>query len=129
MADKRHIKRAHIVQGLYSYSFHHSFESIIDQDVIEQIKQILEKQAELDEIIVKHAPKYPLENIAKVDRAILQEALYELKYKPDVPRKVVINEAVELAKEFGGPRSYAFINGVLGSYVDETGGVEEEKKE
>ena len=66
------------------------------------------------QIITKHAPDWPLEKIASHDRAVLYLGVYELMYT-DVPPAVVINEAVELAKEFGGDRSSKFINGVLSS--------------
>jgi transcription antitermination protein NusB len=119
MADKRHIKRTHLVQALYAYEFHKSKEGITDQESIPELEFILKESPKLIEVIAKHAPKYPVENIARVDRAILMVSLYELIYKNDIPAKVIINEAVEIAKEMGGGRSYAFINGVLGSALKE----------
>ena len=119
MADKRHIKRTHLVQAVYAYEFHKLEDGIVDQESVPELREILNRASEFIAVIAKHAPKYPVDNIAKVDRAILMVSLYELLYKKDIPAKVIINEAVEVAKEIGGPRSYAFINGVLGSAVKE----------
>ncbi len=78
---------------------------------------IVAHQAELDAMIVKAAPEWPIEQIAVVDRNALRIGLYELLYAPkeEVPPKVAINEAIELAKNYGGPNSGKFINGVLGT--------------
>lgn len=119
MADKRHIKRLHLVQAVYSYEFHKNTEAIVDQDIVTEMQEILSHAPELLPIMAKHAPKYPIDSIAKVDRAVLLVALYELYYKKETPAKVIINEAVEVAKEIGGSRSFAFINGVLGSALKE----------
>jgi N utilization substance protein B len=70
---------------------------------------------ELDQFIAEHAPEWPLEQVAIIDRNILRIALWELAVNDDVPVKVAINEAVELAKSFGSDSSPRFVNGVLGS--------------
>jgi transcription antitermination protein NusB len=70
-------------------------------------------QAELDALIRQHSEHWRLERMAAVDRNLLRLALYELLHQPTVPAKVVINEAVELAKRYGGEDSGAFINGIL----------------
>lgn len=70
---------------------------------------------ELDHFIAEHAPEWPLEQVAIIDRNILRIALWELAVNDDVPVKVAINEAVELAKTFGSDSSPRFVNGVLGS--------------
>jgi N utilization substance protein B len=75
------------------------------------------KTAELDGLIQPLAPDWPIDQIARMDRIILRMGAYELIYHKDVPAKVVINEAVELAKGFGGENSSKFINGVLGSLL------------
>ncbi|MDP3064231.1 MAG: transcription antitermination factor NusB [Chloroflexota bacterium] len=75
----------------------------------------LEKQEMLDEQIRRHAPAWPLEQMAAVDRNILRLAIFELLYEAEMPPKVAISEAVELAKRFGSESSSKFINGVLGS--------------
>lgn len=72
-------------------------------------------QTDIDGIIGPAAPEWPVEQIAKIDKIILRIGIYELMIKRDVPPKVAINEAVELAKAFGGENSSKFINGVLGS--------------
>lgn len=78
---------------------------------------VIEHQKELDSIIQKSAPERPVSQISSVDRNVLRLGLYELLFEnaKDVPPKVAINEAVELAKNFGSENSYSFINGVLGT--------------
>ena len=71
----------------------------------------------IDEVIRRHAPAWPLDQVSAVDRNILRIALYELRPGSPTPPKVAINEAVELAKEFGGEGSSRFVNGVLGAAV------------
>ncbi len=75
----------------------------------------MNNQAKLDGILQPLAPEWPLSQIARIDRAILRIGIYELEFESDVPPKVVINEAVELAKSFGSDNSSKFINGVLGT--------------
>jgi len=84
---------------------------------------VLQKQADLDAVITKAAPEWPLEKIARVDRNILRIGLFELLFadRSEVPAKVAINEAIELGKNFGGESSGRFINGVLGSVYKELG--------
>ena len=79
---------------------------------------VLAEREALDAEIVRFAPAYPVAQLAVVDRNILRLALYELRQEPDTPRKVVINEAVELAKTFGGDTSPRFVNGVLGAVTE-----------
>jgi len=79
---------------------------------------VLDDGLELDESIATHAPAWPLAQLAVVDRNVLRVALYELRAGSNVPPKVAINEAVELAKEFGGETSGRFVNGVLGSALE-----------
>ena len=84
---------------------------------------ILAKQSELDLVISKAAPDWPIERISPVDRNILRLGLYELLFaeRSEVPAKVAINEAIELAKQFGGDNSSRFVNGVLGAVYKELG--------
>lgn len=84
---------------------------------------ILEKQTKLDDIIMKAAPDWPIEKIALIDRNILRIGLYELLFEDrvQVPAKVAINEAIELAKTYGGETSGKFVNGVLGAVYKELG--------
>jgi len=116
--DKRHERRIQIVQNLYAKSFqgeeHITYPNMEEKEVSDLI---LANKESLDEYISTNAPKYPLDKIAKIDLSILRLALYELLINRQEPVKVVINEAVELAKEMGNERSYAFINAVLGSIL------------
>jgi ADP-ribose pyrophosphatase YjhB (NUDIX family) len=84
---------------------------------------VLQKQSELDLVIEKAAPEWPIDRIAPVDRNILRLGLYELLFadRKEVPAKVAINEAIELAKQFGGDNSSRFVNGVLGAVYKEIG--------
>ena len=75
----------------------------------------MENYERLDEVIRKNAPAWPLEQVAAVDRNILRLAIYEIVIDNRVPMRAAINEAIELAKEFGGEASPKFVNGVLGS--------------
>ena len=81
------------------------------------IKGVLENQKKIDEIITKTAPEWPLEQVSLIDRNILRIGIYELLFgkREEVPPKVAINEAIELAKSFGGETSGKFVNGVLGT--------------
>jgi len=93
-----------------------------DKDFIKQLAKGVEQEAEkIDKILEKAAPDWPLEQINIVDRNVLRIGLYELIYsnKDEVPPKVAINEAIELAKMFGGEASGRFINGVLGTVYKE----------
>ena len=83
------------------------------------IAGVLECRDEWDREIRRHAPLWPVEQLSTVDRNVLRMAFYELRVGSRVPPRVVINEAVELAKEFGGEHSAQFVNGVLGAAVDE----------
>lgn len=97
---------------------------ITDRTFIETLAQnVLEKVPQLDEIIVKAAPEWPIAQIAPVDRTILRIGLFELLFtdRNEVPAKVAINEAIELAKTFGGETSGKFVNGVLGTIYKEIG--------
>jgi N utilization substance protein B len=82
---------------------------------VTQLDGVHQNQAAIDGIIAPAAPEWPVEQIAKIDKIILRIGVYELMIKRDVPPKVAINEAVELAKTFGGENSSKFINGVLGT--------------
>lgn len=96
------------------------------------LKGVLDKQSDLDNIITKAAPDWPLEKISAVDRNILRVGLYELLFsdRTEVPAKVAINEAIELAKSYSGEKSGSFVNGVLGTIYKELGepGKEETSK-
>jgi transcription antitermination protein NusB len=90
----------------------------VAERVVHLVRGVIERQLELDPHIEQAAPQFPIPQLAAVDRNVLRLAIYELKFAPDVPYKAVINEAVEIAKRFGGPNSGKFVNGVLGTIVD-----------
>lgn len=83
----------------------------------ELVLRISEQQVELDALIERYAPEWPVDQIAIIDRNILRIAIYEILFQEDTPIKVAINEAVELAKKFGSDASSRFVNGVLGTLV------------
>jgi len=111
--DPRHLQRLKIVQELYSQEFTKQL------SLSPKTKLILKSLITLNSLIKKHAPKFPLEKIAKIDLAILRLAIFELIIEKKEPAKVIINEAVELAKELGSERSYSFVNAVLGKILNE----------
>lgn len=112
--DPRHKKRQDIVQLLFSYSF-------LDQKINnEKTKLIIEKLEEVDTAIRDIAPEFPIDKINKVDLAILRLAVYELQFEKEAPPKVIVDEAIELAKEFGGDASPGFVNGALGKLLKES---------
>jgi N utilization substance protein B len=114
--DPRHQSRLETVQNLYAYSFNEKnilFPNKLDEKTIEVIK----KKDNLDKQIASFAPRFPIDKISKIDLAILRLAFFELTNEKREPPKVIVNEAVELAKELGGEKSYSFINGVLGKMI------------
>jgi len=115
--DPRHTKRLRTVQNLYAQVYQPKTGKkqklpYVGDNVT---KKVLENLEEIDKNIKKHAPRYPLEKIAPIDISILRLAIFELLFDKSQPIKVIINEAVELARELGNERSYAFVNAVLGS--------------
>ena len=136
----RHLSRSVAMQSLYEWDFRGRKEEMLSEIVERNIKEfaagvedpsfihnlvngIIEHIKELDKIIEKAAPQWPLEQIAVVDRNVLRLGLYELLFgnREEVPPKVAINEAIELAKSFGGESSGKFVNGVLGTVYREIG--------
>jgi len=87
----------------------------------ELVKGVLQHKSELDALIKRFAPAFPLEQMSIVDRNILRLAIFEISFSDKTPIKVAINEAVELAKDFGGDSSPRLVNGVLGSITDHGG--------
>lgn len=109
--DPRHLKRIGIMQQLFSDSFKNKRQNVQNPDII----GIYKNQEGIDNLIEGSAPQFPIKKIARVDVAILRLAVYELMIAKKEPFKVIIDEAVELAKEFGSASSSSFINGVLGT--------------
>ncbi len=111
--DPRHKRRQNLIQELFKTEFH-------KQSISQQAEDILKHTEYIDSLIYSAAPEFPVEKINKVDLAILRLAVYELMIEKKEPRNVIIDEAVELAKEYGGEKSPAFVNGALGHIsVDE----------
>lgn len=137
MASNRHLGRIIALQTLYEQDFRREAgdndfnldevlarniaryqEMVDDKAFIEKLVQGVSKhQNDLDDQLQPIAPEWPIDQIARMDRVVLRIGLYELQFEKDVPPKVVINEAVELAKAFGGENSSKFINGVLGTVM------------
>ena len=136
MASNRHLGRIVALQTLYEYEFRVDSEdpSVNIQEILKRnldryetaiddtkfvetlVAGVIEHQKSLDDQLRPIAPDWPIEQIARVDRSILRIGVYELLHQSDiVPPKVVINEAVELAKAFGSDNSSKFVNGVLGT--------------
>jgi transcription antitermination protein NusB len=112
--DPRHQKRIRLMQALFSHSFNQKADLIDnEQQTFDKIISLVE---EIDPLISKHAPERPLTEINQVDLAILRLIIFEAQ-NTKIPVKVVINEAVELAKEFGTESSPRFVNGVLGQIL------------
>jgi N utilization substance protein B len=148
MASNRHLGRIVALQTLYEQDFRaeasdQTFdlkevlnrnitryrETIDDTKFIDNLVQgVVSRQSELDGILQPLAPEWPIDQIARMDRVVLRIGAYELLHEKDVPPKVVINEAVELAKAFGGDNSSKFINGVLGSLLRQKEGESTDKK-
>ncbi|MBP7967483.1 transcription antitermination factor NusB [Candidatus Woesebacteria bacterium] len=119
MNDPRHERRVKIVQNIYAHLFYTSDQKVIPpyKEVQDISQQILDQTPNIDAYIATHAPKYPVDKISKIDLSILRLAIFEILIEKKEPEKVIINEAVELAKELGNDRSYAFINAVLGAIL------------
>jgi N utilization substance protein B len=111
--DQRHEKRIRRFQALFSYSFDHE---TYDPSFASFIGQFKEHQTEIDALIMESAPEWPLDQMNRVDLAVLRATLLESMTKK-TPKKVLINEAIELAKDFGTESSPKFVNGVLGKIL------------
>lgn len=109
--DPRHQKRVNLVQQLFALSFDRGRPEA-------KIGQIKEHLTFIDQKIQAAAPEWPIEKISKIDLSILRLSTYELAVLKKEPPKVVIDEAIELAKEFGNENSPKFINGVLGTILN-----------
>lgn len=136
----RHLARSIVLQTLFEWDFNGNNDKTVQDILIRNVEEfapgvsdvsfmqlllrgVLEKKKEIDSIIEKAAPDWPLDKIATLDRNILRMGLFELLFvdRQEVPSKVAINEAIELGKSFGGDTSGKFINGVLGAVYKEIG--------
>lgn len=109
--DPRHIRRVRLMQQLFAWDFNHKEKAPETYEIINSLKTI-------DKLIQKAASQRPISDINKIDLAILRLSIFELIIVKGTPFKVVVDEAVELGKEFGGESSAGFINGVLGQVID-----------
>jgi N utilization substance protein B len=136
----RHLSRSLVLQTLFEWDFRSlsskEAEKVLVRNMLEfspgvtsdpfaetLLRNILAKQVTIDSILEKAAPEWPLDKISIIDRNILRIGIYELLFSPrgEVPPKVAINEAIEIAKGFGGESSGRFANGVLGAIYKELG--------
>lgn len=107
--DPRHLRRIKTFKSLFAHSF-------LEQEPFNDLsRKVHENLSQIDPIIEKSAPEWPLVQINKTDLAILRLAVYELLFERDTPAKVIIDEAVEIAKHYGSENSGSFINGALAS--------------
>ena len=137
----RHLARALVLQTLFECDMMGALDAVPSKEILTRnasefelgasdvafaeglVAGILAKKTEIDELIVKAAPQWPLDKIAPIDRNVLRIGLYELLFgdRSAVPPKVALNEAIEIAKSFGGDASGKFVNGVLGAVYREIG--------
>lgn len=137
----RHLSRSVVLQSLFEWDFRSDHTDAEVSDIVSRnakefapgladvsfietlLKGILAKREDIDQIITKAAPEWPIDKISPVDRNVLRLGLYELLFsdRDEVPAKVAINESIELAKTFGGDTSGRFVNGVLGAVYKELG--------
>lgn len=143
--SNRHLSRTIAMQSLYEWDFHGQGQGSLpeilartlaefapdfdDQGFVKELVDgVMAHAAAIDKTIVKYAPEWPIEQITIVDRNILRIGVYELVFAQNIPSKVAINEAIEIAKAFGGESSGRFVNGVLGAiYRDRVAGGELKK--
>lgn len=111
--DPRHLKRVGAIKELFAWDFTPS--NILISPLA---KKVVDNLAKIDSYILRAAPDRPIKQINRIDLAILRLALLELLFDKDTPYKVVVDEAVELAKEYGSDSSPAFINGALGHLIE-----------
>lgn len=135
MASYRHLARSCVMQALFELEFNDMKAKKNSKDVLERILEefapklterefayktlegVLKKRKNILEIIKRYAPQWPIDKIAKIDRAILEIGVYEVAFSKDIPAVVAINEGIEIAKHFGDDNSSKFINGVLSSVM------------
>ncbi len=114
--DPRHIFRIKVMQSLFARGF--SDKQAEETEVKQTVEEIEKNKGKIDELIVHAAPTWPIDKINKIDLCILRQAIFELLIEPKVPVKVVIDEAIEIAKEYGSESAPAFVNGVLGKIIE-----------
>lgn len=137
----RHLGRMIAMQTLFEYDFRegssideikarniNEYSEAADSDFVENLVDGAIKNINtIDQEISEAAPEWPIDQISLIDKSILRLAIYELFHNTEVPHKVVINEAVELGKQFGSENSSKFINGVLGTVFEKISNKDEKK--
>jgi len=130
--SNRHLARTIAMQSLYQWDFCQGKKGGLEEILRHNLKEfapdfddegfsrnlvmgVSKELPKIDKTITKYAPEWPIDQITVVDRNVLRIGVYELQYDDDIPPKVAINEAIELAKTFGGESSGKFVNGVLGA--------------
>ncbi len=143
--SNRHLARTIVMQSLYQWDFKGRptgvLPAIVDQVLNEfgegiegeeqyvhdTVNAIVDQLPDIDAFITTYASHWPIDSITLVDRNILRIGVYEMKFNDAIPAKVAINEAIEIAKTFGGPSSGKFVNGILGAmYSDITNNTKED---
>lgn len=134
--SNRHLARTIVLQTLYQWDFNKMRPEELKNNITRNLREfapqfddkgfienlingVISNQKEIDGLIIKYAPEWPLEQITMVDRNVLRIGIQEMRFDKDIPEKVAINEAIELAKTFGGESSGKFVNGVLGTIYKE----------
>ncbi|MFH1291831.1 MAG: transcription antitermination factor NusB [bacterium] len=135
--SSRHLARSIAMQTLFEWDFREQSQDELknilehnikefgagfsEDDFIQEIvKGVIKNQEQLDKLIIEYAPQWPIDQITIVDRNVLRIGIYELKFADqEIPPKVAINEAIEMAKNYGGPASGKFVNGVLGAVYND----------
>lgn len=114
--DPRHITRIKTMQELFAIEFGKS--GVKEREISAYSQGIIENMEKIDQLIEQAAPSWPVGKINKVDLAVLRLAIFELFISKKAPTKVIVDEAVELAKEYGSESSGSFVNGVLGTLIE-----------
>ncbi len=140
MASYRHLARTCVMQTIFELEFRESFDTEADpkkildkvldefapkltetQFAYDTLEGVLKHKKEIIKYIKKYAPQWPVDKIARVDRAVLEVGIFEIAFNEEVPDVVAINEAIEIAKHFGDESSPKFVNGVLSSIMKDHG--------
>lgn len=136
--SNRHLARSIAMQTLYQWDFKGKPTAVVPAFAAENIAEfgmgldeenkqfvqvtldgVMKNINEIDKKIVDYAPEWPLDQMSTVDRNILRIGVYELYFNQEIPAKVAINEAIEVAKSYGGPSSGKFVNGILGAMYND----------